>query len=116
MCMLFTAVAVAAAAAGYQLQLLLLLGLFEWQPWHEKQAPCGALHAAAAQADQQQQQPVGVANNVIVLQLQLPCSNNNNIKSSSKYVEQLLRTNKGTNDCRLRATCGMLQAAVAAAA
>lgn len=110
MCMLFTA----AAAAGYQLQLLLLLGLFEWQPWHEKQAPCGALHAAAAQADQQ---PVGVANNVIVLQLQLPCSNNNNNNgSSSNYVEQLLRTNKGTNDCRLRATCGMLQAAVAAAA
>lgn len=111
MCMLFTAAA--AVAAGYQLQLLLLLGLFEWQPWHEKQAPCGALHAAAAQADQQQQQqPVGVANNVIVLQLQLPCSNNN----GSNYVEQLLRTNKGTNDCRLRATCGMLQAAVAAAA
>lgn len=111
MCMLFTAAA--AAAAGYQLQLLLLLGLFEWQPWHEKQAPCGALHAAAAQADQQ---PVGVANNVIVLQLQLPCSNNNSNGSSSNYVEQLLRTNKGTNDCRLRATCGMLQAAVAAAA
>lgn len=110
MCMLCTA---AAAAAGYQLQLLLLLCLFEWQPWHEKQAPCGALHAAAAQADQQ---PVGVANNVIVLQLQLPCSNNNNNNNNSNYVEQLLRTNKGTNDCRLRATCGMLQAAVAAAA
>lgn len=109
MCMLFTAAA-AVAAAGYQLQLLLLLGLFEWQPWHEKQAPCGALHAAAAQADQQ---PVGVANNVIVLQLQLPCSNNNSNGSSSNYVEQLLRTNKGTNDCRLRATCGMLQVAAA---
>lgn len=113
MCMLFTAAAVA-AAAGYQLQLLLLLGLFEWQPWHEKQAPCGALHAAAAQVDQQQQQqPVGVANNVIVLQLQLPCSNNNSNSNGSNYVEQLLRTNKGTNDCRLRATCGMLQAAAA---
>lgn len=109
MCMLFTA----AAAAGYQLQLLLLLKLFEWQPWHEKQAPCGALHAATAQADQQ---PVGVANNVIVLQLQLPCSNNKSNGSSSNYVEQLLRTNKGTNDCRLRATCGMLQAAAVAAA